>query len=147
MEQSASTSETLVLQRLSLHIIYLASCYIRSGSLFLFLVSNLEIARQIQLFLMVSSYNSSTNTLSCRLYQLLLEMVRSREARGMWTSPRNWFLPNLSQSHTLNQRVREFNSDLESLYCVNNKIINHDYNIICALLSTFHCRLGPVSSS
>ena len=118
MEQSASTSETLVLQRLFLHV---PRKLLHSGSLFLFLVSNWAIARQMQLFLMVSSNNGSTHTLSCRLYHLLLEMVRSREARGMWTSPRNWFLPNLSQSHTLNQRVREFNSDLESLYCVNNK--------------------------
>ena len=55
-------------------------------------------------------------TLSCREYHWSVVSVRSREERGRRTSPKNWFLPNLSQSHTLSQRVRELSSTLESLY-------------------------------
>jgi hypothetical protein len=55
-----------------------------------------------------------TPTLSCRVYQCSLVSLRSREATGSLTSPRNWFLPNLSQSHTLTHRVQEASSDGEN---------------------------------
>ena len=46
---------------------------------------------------------------------------RSNSDRGTLTSPRNWFLPNLSQSHTLNHKVFSFNSLSAISYCRKEK--------------------------
>ena len=55
-------------------------------------------------------------TLSMRVYQWSVLSVRSREERGSLTSPRNWFRPNRSQSHTLSHRVLDDSSDSVNLY-------------------------------
>ena len=55
-------------------------------------------------------------TLSMRVYQWSVLSVRSKEERGSLTSPRNWFRPNRSQSHTLSHRVLDDSSDSVNLY-------------------------------
>ena len=44
-------------------------------------------------------------------------MERSNSFRATRTSPKNWFLPKRSQSHTLSQRVRPSKDDSDTSYC------------------------------
>ena len=54
---------------------------------------------------------------SCNLYQLGVESLRSTEERGIQSSPRNLFAPNLSWSQTESQMARCFRSSLATEYC------------------------------
>ena len=54
---------------------------------------------------------------SCNLYQLGVESLRSMEERGIQSSPRNLFAPNLSWSQTESQMARCFRSSLSTEYC------------------------------
>ena len=56
------------------------------------------------------------HTLSSNVNHISASLLRSRFARGSLTSPRNWFRPNLSQSHTLSHTVRDDNSDSDNGY-------------------------------
>ena len=54
---------------------------------------------------------------SCNLYQLGVESLRSMEERGIQSSSRNLFAPNLSWSQTESQMARCFRSSLSTEYC------------------------------